>query len=105
MMGLLSPPAVMRLLAWESTPVRLAFAVGQKPDRTSRVTCCDARAINRATEICGLFFSASASACFNDRDTTGPGLAWEAEDSCPFRDALGAVRLGAACGAGAEGKI
>src|ERR1035438_9933510 len=105
MIGLLSPPAVMRLLSRESTPVRSAVAVGHKLERTSRVTCWNARAVSRATEICGLFFNASASASFNDRDTCIPGLVWEADGSCPFGDMLGAVWFGGACGVGAEGKV
>src|ERR1039458_1937733 len=105
MMGLLSPPAVMRLLARESTPVKSPVAVGHKLDRTSRVTCWDARAVSRATEICGLFFNASASACFNDRDICVPGLAWESEDRCPLGAIVGAVGLGTGCGTGAEGKL
>src|ERR1700686_3899856 len=104
MIGLLSPPAVIRLLARESTPVRLASAVGHRFERTSRVTCCNARAVNRATEICGLFFNARASASFRDRAIRFVGLAWEGDDSWPIGDVLSMVMLVAACGIGADGK-
>src|ERR1022692_1071784 len=99
MMGLLSPPAVMRLLSLESTPVRLPVAVGHKLERTSRVTWWEAKAVSRAMEICGLFCNASASACFNERDIGIPALAWESEDGCPI------AAMGAGCAAGAEGKF
>src|ERR1035441_4931433 len=93
MMGLLSPPAVMRLFARESTPVRLPVAVGHKLERTSRVTCWDASAVSRATEICGLFFNARASACFNDSVICVPGLAAVSEE-WPFVTILGVVWIG-----------
>src|SRR5271154_3799619 len=64
MMELFSPPAVMRLLFRASTAVRLASDCGQRLDRTSRVTCSEAKAFRRATEIAGLFFSAIDSASF-----------------------------------------
>src|ERR1700686_2059866 len=105
MIGLLSPPAVIRLLARESTAVRLASAVGHRFERASRVTCCDARAVNRATEICGLFFNAWASASFRDRVIRFVGLAWEADDCWPLGDVLSVVMLAAACGIGADGKL
>src|ERR1700675_2201537 len=105
MMGLLSPPAVMRLLSWESTAVRAPAAVGHKLDRTSRVTCWEAKAVSRATEICGLFFNASASASFNDRNICVPGLTWDSDDRCPFGAILEAGWLGTGCGIGAEGKL
>src|SRR5262249_30099900 len=35
---------------------------GQNAERVSRATCCEAIAVRRATEICGLFFSAICSA-------------------------------------------
>src|ERR1700690_2798585 len=105
MMGLLSPPAVMRLFALESTPVRSAVAVGHKVERTCRVTCWDARAVSRATEICGLFFNASASACFKDRGICAPGLTCESENGRPFAAILGAVWWGTGCGPGAEGNL
>ena len=77
-MGLLSPPAVMRLLSWRIYGRQVSrAAVGHKLDRTSRVTCREPDAVSRATEICGLFFKASASACFSDRDICVPGLAWD----------------------------
>src|ERR1700674_390561 len=105
MIGLWSPPAVIRLFARETTPVRLASAVGHRFERTSRVTCCDARAVNRATEICGLFFNAWASASFKDRVIRFVGFAWEADDCWPFGDVLGVAMLVAACGRGADGKL
>src|ERR1022692_1928706 len=104
MIGLLSPPAVIRLLARESTPVRFATAVGHKFERTSRVTCCEARAVNSATEICGLFFSAWASASFRDRVIRFVGFAPEAGDCLPGV-VLGVVGLESTCGVGAEGKL
>src|SRR5450432_136792 len=100
MIGLLRPPAVILLLARESTPVRLATAVGHRFERTSRVTCCEARAVNRATEINGLLLSASASASFSDKlvrfVVVGGAKNWG-----PF----GVVWLEPACGVGAEGKL
>src|ERR1039457_6821232 len=105
MMGLFSPPAVILLFSRESTPVRLTIAAGHRLERTSLVTCREARTVSRATEICGLFFNASASASFNDRDTCIPGLVWEADGSCPFGDMVGEVWFGGACGVGAEGKV
>src|ERR1035441_9781795 len=84
MMGLLSPPAVMRLLSSESTPVRLAVAVGHRLERTSRVTCSDASAVSRATDTCGLFFNARASPGFKENGLCAPGLAAELEAACPF---------------------
>src|ERR1700741_5018392 len=65
MMGLFNPPALMRLFSCDSTPVISRFAVGHKVDRVSRVTCCDASANRRATEIWGLFFRANSSASFS----------------------------------------
>src|SRR3984957_13548844 len=64
MIELFKPPAVMRLLSRASTAVRLASDCGQRLDRTSRVTCSEAKAFRRATEIAGLFFSAIDSASF-----------------------------------------
>src|SRR5579859_8107017 len=102
MMGLLSAPESMRLLARESTPVRLAVAIGHRLERTSRVTCSDARAASRATEISGLFFNARSSACFKDRDICVPALVG-ALDNCPFGVAFGAGGLEPGCGCGADG--
>src|SRR5437868_10096059 len=66
----------MRLPARASTPVRLTVAVGHKLERTSRVTCCEAKAVSRATEICGLFLSAIASASLRES-------CWGTEGVCP----------------------
>src|SRR5690348_17011819 len=66
MIGLLSPPAAMRLFSAASTPVRSILACGQRPERTSRVTCCEANALSRETETCGLFLIANASASFRE---------------------------------------
>ena len=74
-MGLFSAPAVSLVPGFASTAVRSIRAVGHRLDRTSRVTCCDASAVSRATEICGLFFSASACASLTDRDLGVPGAA------------------------------
>ena len=64
MMGLLSP-------AGSDAAVFAGIDAGEVGDcgrpqseRASRVTCCAARAVNLATEICGLFLSASCSASF-----------------------------------------
>src|ERR1700688_1515858 len=76
MSGLFSAPAVMRLPDCASTPVSSPVAVGHRLDFTSRVTCCEARASNRATETCGLFFIAYASACCRVKDRV-PGGAIE----------------------------
>src|SRR5690348_9167142 len=105
MMGLLSPPAVIRLSSRESTPVRFAVAVGHKLERTSRVTCSDASAINRATEICGLFFIASASACFSERVIGAVELACGLAGAGPLGAMPGAVWPGICCGAGAAGRL
>src|SRR5277367_3196677 len=70
MIELFNPPAVMRLLFRASTAVRLASDCGQRLDRTSRVTCSEARAFRWATEIAGLFFSAIDSASFTLSLTT-----------------------------------
>src|SRR5581483_2221950 len=66
MMGLFSAPAVIREPGLASTAVISMAAVGHRLERTSRVTCCDARALSRATEIWGLFWMANVSACFNE---------------------------------------
>src|SRR5579864_1490175 len=101
MSGLLRAPAVMRLPDCASTPVRSPVAVGHRFDLTSRVTCCEARASKRATEICGLLFIASASACFKVRGVPVPG----AEGDCGFAgepDVFCAVPV---CGIGACGRL
>src|SRR5580658_5033212 len=64
MIELFNPPAVTRLLSRASTAVKLASDCGQRLERTSRVTCPEANAFKRATEIAGLFFSAIDSASF-----------------------------------------
>jgi len=74
MMGLFKAPAVIRLPDCASTPVISPVAVGQKLERASRVTCWEARAISRATEIWGLFLTASCSACFKVNGVEVPGL-------------------------------
>src|SRR5437762_10115277 len=79
MIGLFKAPAVMRLLLRASTAVRLAETCGHREDWTSRVTCCEARALSRATEIAGLFFSAIVSASFTERRIASVG---------PWRDVL-----------------
>ena len=73
MTGLLREPAAIRR-SFESTPVKSATAVGQRVERVSVVTWCDARAVNRATEICGLFFRASSSASLIERVFIAPAL-------------------------------
>src|SRR5581483_547815 len=73
MIGLLREPAVIRLLLRASTAVRLTFACGHRVERASRTTCCDARAVRRATEMTGLFLSAIASASFTERWITELG--------------------------------
>src|ERR1700685_2892097 len=83
MIGLFSAPAVMRLPDWASTPVRSPVAVGHRFDFTSRVTCTEARASSRPTEICGLFFMARASACAKVKGIGAPGVC-EAEGWCAF---------------------
>src|SRR5215471_10692199 len=62
----------MRLPARASTPVSSTLAVGHRLERTSRVTCCEAKAVSLATEIWGLFFSAMASASLSE-SCTGAG--------------------------------
>src|ERR1700719_1571130 len=102
MIGLFSAPAVMRLPDCASTPVRSPVAVGHKVDFTSRVTCWEARASSRATEICGLFLIANASACFKVRDIGAPGV-WGAEDGDTFP---GGTPCGKpVCGTGAAGRL
>src|ERR1019366_5396033 len=88
----------------ESTAVKSTVTVGHKLDRNSLVTCCEARAVNRANEIWGLFFSASACASLNDSDVAGTGL------FCPAvagGTAIGMLEVagGACCRVGAEGKL
>src|SRR5208337_2212353 len=105
MIGLLSAPAVMREPGSASTAVRLTVAVGHRFERTSRVTCTDASAVSRATEIWGLFFRASACASFRDSSVGVPGLFRGVEFCDP---PIGGIELtvGAdCCGMGAEGKV
>src|SRR5579862_7887653 len=73
--GLFSAPAVSLVPGFASTAVRSMRAVGHRLDLTSRVTCCDASAVSRATEIWGLFFSASPCASLTDRNLGAPGAA------------------------------
>src|ERR1700686_824906 len=98
MSGLCSAPAVMRLPDCASTPVISPVAVGHRFDFTSRVTCWEARASNRATETWGLFFIAYASACCRLKDSV-PGVAAEV---CVLAGALepvdGEVCAEPACG-------
>src|ERR1700680_1302953 len=89
----------MRLPDCASTPVRFPVTVGHRFDFTSRVTCWEARASNRATEICGLFFIANASACFKVRDIGIPGDGRAL--ACWFE--LLCVEL--VCGIGAGGRL
>src|SRR5579863_5977664 len=104
MIGLFSTPAVMRLPDCASTPVMSPVAVGQRFDFTSRVTCSEARAISRPTEICGLFLIASASACFKLNDTGVPGV-WGTVDDCAFAGGFGIFCAGEVCGTGAGGGL
>src|SRR5580692_3874428 len=105
MMGLFSAPAVMRAPVLASAAVRSTVAVGQRFDRTSRVTCSDASAVRRATEIWGLFLRASACAFFRESTIGVPGLFCGA----PFCEAAIGALEGAgvvACwGIGAAGKL
>ena len=101
-MGLFSAPAVIRLPDCASTPVMSPVAAGQRADRASRVTCCEANVSNLPTEICGLFLIAIASACFSVRLVGPPGVTWGARGyrllSCGhFVDALGRISLGHGC--------
>src|SRR5215470_9795791 len=67
MIGLFNPPAAMRARSLESTPVKLKYAVGKRADLCSRTYCAASRALSLPIVICGLFFSANASACFRVR--------------------------------------
>ena len=94
----------MRVPALPSTAVRFTCALGHKLDRTSRATCCEARADNRATEICGLCFSASACASLIEStgefgELVGPDVGCDAvwRRAYPLRDDF--------CGIGLEGKF
>src|SRR5208283_6030964 len=104
MIGLFSAPAVMRLPDCASTPVMSPVAVGQRFDFTSRVTCREARAMSRPTEICGLFLIASASACSKLNDTGAPAV-WRTEDDCAFAGGFGIFWAGGVCCVGAGGKL
>src|SRR5580698_4033803 len=95
MIGLFNAPAVMRLPDSASTPVISPIIVGHKLDFASRVTCLDARAVKRATDIWGLFFTARSSASFKLRAMTRPLLIASAGTL------IGGA--GAACGDGAGG--
>src|SRR5271163_173510 len=104
MIGLFRAPAVMRLPDCASTPVKSPVAVGHKFDFTSRVTCTEARASRRPTEICGLFFMASASASFKVRDIGVPG-ACGAGGCSAFAVGPELVCVGLDCGIGAGGRL
>src|SRR6202451_4092591 len=103
MIGLFSAPAVMRLPDWASTPVRSPVAVGHRLDFTSRVTCTEARASSRPTEICGLFFMARASACAKVKGIGAPGVC-EAEGWWAFAGGPELFCVELACGIGAGGR-
>src|SRR5579863_2339965 len=109
MIGLFNAPAVMRLPDCASTPVTSPVAVGHKFDFTSRVTCTEARASSRPTEICGLFFIASASACFKVRDNGAPGVCGVGVCGAGGYGAFAVgpelVCVGLDCGIGAGGKL
>lgn len=107
MIGLFKLPAVMRLPSRESTPVRLAVAVGQKADLASRITCWDANAVNRATEIRGLFFMAIASACCSVNEVDGSGSVGGIAVGAGGITAGGCVASGdsGVCGVGAAGRF
>src|SRR5512135_3010837 len=102
MIGLLSPPAVIRLFGRESTPVKSATAVGHRADRASRATCCDARADSLTTEICGLFLSASCSASLMER-ALGPIVLAGAADDCGPAVLAGTPEPAPTCDVGACG--
>src|ERR1700686_4347353 len=89
----------MRLPDCASTPVRLPVALGHRFDFTSRVTCWEARASSRATEICGLFFIANSSACFK---VSIPG---EGEYGCALACGLELFCVELVCGIGAGGRL
>src|SRR5579863_1184758 len=104
MMGLFNAPAVILAPDCASTPVMSPVAVGHRLDFTSRVTCWEASAIKRATEICGLSLIASASACFRVSDAGIPGVTWGAEDGT-FAIELAVFCVTAVCGDGAGGRL
>src|SRR5580692_10732424 len=104
MIGLFSAPAVMRLPDCASTPVMSPVAVGQRFDFTCRVTCSEARAIRRPTEICGLFLIAISSACFKLNDAGAPGI-WGTGDDCALAGGFGIFCVGEVCGVGAGGRL
>src|SRR5580700_11373826 len=105
MMGLFSAPAVMRAPVLASAAVRATVAVGHRFDRTSRVTCCDARAVSRATDIWGLFFRASACASFSDNTVGAPALLCEGPPCTSPFGALGTTGVAVCRGMGAGGKL
>src|SRR5580700_1379996 len=105
MMGLFSAPAVMRAPVLASAAVRSTVAVGHRFDRTSRVTCSDARALRRATEIWGLFLRASACASFRESTIDVPGLFCGAPLCGAAIGALEGAGGAACCGKGAAGKL
>src|ERR1700722_1729482 len=83
MIELFKPPAVRRRCAQRSTAVRLTSDCGQSLERTSRVTCSEAKAFRRATEIAGLFFSAIDSASFTlSLFTLEDGGLWTPDADC-----------------------
>src|SRR5690348_18490002 len=53
----------MRARSLASTPVRLKYAVGKRAERCALTYWAASSARNFPTVICGLFLSASASAC------------------------------------------
>src|SRR6185312_4392498 len=62
--------------------VRFEYTVGQRPERTLRVTCCDSSALTRATEIAGLFLSAICSAFWRDNCRPAGSGAWAVPAFC-----------------------
>src|ERR1017187_9227838 len=104
MTGLFSAPAVMRSPGLVSTAVRSIRAVGHRLDRTSRMTCCDASAVSRATEIWGLFLSATASASFTDK-TVGVAELPCGVSAGGAGEAVVVAGSADTCGSGAEGRL
>src|SRR5262249_25107684 len=61
-LGWFGPAEARRLPGFESTAVRLTYAVGINAERSSRRNCRAMSAFSFPIVICGLFFNASASA-------------------------------------------
>jgi hypothetical protein len=68
------------------------------------MTCCDASAVSRATEIWGLFLSATASASFTDK-TVGVAELPCGVSACGAGEAVVVAGSADTCGSGAEGRL